>query len=111
MKYQDIKNVSLDNLNKLLNTLLIILVPQISTNLIDGIKLPLLEPFFSMEKSEMTLLDQYIRFDFNPVPSKKHISELINQILQSMVKSYSEVKNLRRLYEKEKAKIPEWLWS
>ena len=109
IKFSDVENVTVDGLNRLFNTLLKLVIPQVNNYLNDGIPVPPLEPFFNLSKSEMTLLNQYIRFDFDPEPCKKQLELFFAQAFEGFKVSYAKAKKSRMLQEQSKPVVPSWL--
>ena len=109
LKFSDIKEVTLEELNSLFSTLFKFVIPQINTILKEGIPLPPIEPFFDLSKSELTLLDQYIRVDFTPVPRPKFIYEFISQAIQKLSKMYKKTQVSRQLRQQRPKSMPEWI--
>lgn len=71
------------------------LIPQLNNHLNDGIPLPPLEPFFSFKKSELNLLDRYIRIDINPEPCKEVLEERIQKMMYRVREAIADMKDSR----------------
>ena len=103
------KDVSLDDVNLLFSTIFKLALPQINNMLNDGIRLPLLEPFFNLSTSGLTLLDRYIRLDFNPLPINRGMENLVSLLFHQLTKSYSKLRSKRELRHAQPASLPKWL--
>ncbi len=89
----DIDTLAAEGLNRLFNTLLALLVPQINNHLNKGVPLPLVEPYFNLSRSEVSLLDQHIRLDFDPEPCAECLEKLAAQLFGMLKESYSNEKS------------------
>ena len=107
--YSDIENLSIEEVNILFRTLFRLALPQINNLLNDGIRLPLIEPFFNLSSSALTLLDRYMRLDFNPVPIAKGMERLVALLFQHLTRSYSKLAIRRQLRLAQPTTLPKWL--
>ena len=89
IKQQDVENVTIDGISRMVNTFLKIVIPQINNHLNDGVPLPSLEPYFSMSRSDMSLMEGYIHIDIDPVPCKALLEELIAREFNSFKKQWA----------------------
>jgi len=120
LKYKDVENASEEGLDRMINMALKIGIPQINSNLHDGIKLPPLEPFFDLSKCEIAQLDGYIHMDIEPEPIKKSFETLIAKMFikfkETLYKKMAKNSELalqikEEAYRNRKRKLPLWLRS
>lgn len=110
LHYKDIQNVTMDELNSLVNTLMKLAIPQINNWLNEGIALPPIGGLFNLSKSEVTLLPQYVRVDFNPEPIKGGtLTFNAEQLVQKLVRSYKKTKAIKLVKARKPENLPEWL--
>ena len=93
----------------LFNTIFKLALPQINNLLNDGIRLPLIEPFFNLNSSALTMLSRYLRLDFNPVPIEKGMEALVALIFRQLGRAYSKLSLRRQLRLAQPTTLPKWL--
>ncbi len=103
-------NITLDDLDRVLQLVLKLLVPQLNNHLNDGVPLPPLQPFFNLSKSELTLFDRYMRIDFNPEPCKQHFSEAIRQSYAKIQADIAKRRLLARAQASDGTSYPTLKW-
>ena len=109
LKYSKIEDVKIKDMNSLFNAIFKIVIPQVNAYLGDGIPLPIIKPFFSLSKSELTMLDRYIRVDFTPEPCMERMNEFIELVAGKLVASYKSIMRTRRLKKLKPISMPTWL--
>lgn len=80
-----IKELQIEDVERFLQMLLRFLVPQLNSNLRDGIPLPRLGPFFSLQESRLALQERYIRLDMSPVPATGKVSQVIRAVIEGLL--------------------------
>lgn len=82
-----IKIESIGNLEKTLQLVLALGIPQVNGYLKAGIAVPYIGPFFSLEKSELKIVDRYIKVSVNlaPVPSSREENNAVERVLAKML--------------------------
>jgi hypothetical protein len=68
-----------------LHFLLKIAVPELNMLLTKGIKIPYIEPFFSFHKSELKVIDRFIKISINPAPILDQVIEESNTVLNLLL--------------------------
>lgn len=101
-----VEGITVEEVNSLFNTLFKLAIPLVNAILREGIALPPLKPFFDLSKSELTMLNHYIRIDFVPIPCKEGFEQLVDLIFHKLIESYRKVKITRQA---QKNNIPNWL--
>jgi len=108
IKEQEIKEVSIEEVNILFNTIFKIVIPQINTLLNDGIRIPPM-PFFDLRNCSLTLKPNYMFLDIEPEPVKQDFEKYINLALKKLGESYKKVIAISKLRKERPASMPTWI--
>jgi len=109
LKFSDIKDVKLEELNELFRTLFKIAIPQINSLLNDGIKLPDIN-IIDLSKSDIHLSKQFLHIGITPEPKKGATLDFdIKPIIDVLTKSYKKVRAVKAVEAIRPVHFPEWL--
>ncbi len=106
IKFSKIPDVTVEELNSIFNTIFRVAIPQINSYLKNGIAIPPIPPL-DLSKCEMTMLKQYIRLDITP--ELYHTEEFVKFAAEKLLKSFENVRRVRKVKQLKPANIPEWL--
>jgi len=76
---------SIPSFEKFLHVSLKIAIPELNLLLIKGMKIPYIEPFFSFHKSELKVIDSYIKISINPLPIPNQNQREHNTVLNFLL--------------------------
>ena len=109
LKYKAFEDVTVDELNNFFNAIFKLSIPQINNILNEGFKIPPIGGF-DLGKSELTLLPQYVKLDFNPEPIKKMVLPFsLDELARKLIEAYNKVKAVQAVEQMRPTNLPEWL--